>query len=60
MIGTEETSLFNFYILTFLQEDGSEAISEFNPQNCSAKFSSTQIQLGDFENNHFPRLTGNG
>lgn len=35
-------------------------MSEFNPQNFSAKFSSTQIQLNDFENNHLLRLTGNG
>lgn len=35
-------------------------VREFNPQNHSAKFSSTQLELSNFENNHFLRLTGNG
>lgn len=35
-------------------------MSGFYPQKRSAKFSFPQIQFGDFENNYFLRLTGNG
>lgn len=60
MTGTKNISFFNFSSLTSLQEDESKTLSAFNPQNCSAKFSATQIQASDLENNHFLRLTGNG